>query len=376
MGPIMLSAGGTGGHVFPARALAAELSSRGRSLALVTDPRGGDYERLFAGIPIYPVRAGTPSGRGAIGKIGALLSIVIGTLQAHRVRRRLRPAAVVGFGGYPSLPGMLACLMSSVPTILHEQNAVLGRVNRLLASRVRAIATSFEQTRGLPNSGGVRVVVTGNPVRPDVAAIGATDYRPPSLDEPFQLLVFGGSQGASVFADVVPAAVKALPEAMRQRLRITQQCRPGERSAVEGIYGDLNVTAAVSDFFDDLPQRLAAAHLVIARAGAGTVSELAAAGRPAILVPYPHAMDDHQRFNAMGLTSAGGAIAFAQTDFDAVALADVLGDLIGAPGRLVAMAQRAREVGVPNAAAKLADLVEALADGAVQNRQLAEGVAS
>ena len=362
-GPIMLATGGTGGHVFPAQALAAELGRRGRRVDIVTDRRGAAFGRSFGDCPVHGVSADTPSDHSPIGKVVALLRIARGTLQARGLIRRLAPDAVVGFGGYPALPAMLAAASLSVPRAIHEQNAVLGKVNRLLAGRVDAIAASFAKTRLIPERARDRITVTGNPVRSDIAAAGEHGYRPAEAAGPFELLVFGGSQGARVLSQVVPAAIARLPEASRGRLRVTQQCRPEDLDEVARQYQQCAVTADLAEFYDDLADRLAAAHLVVARAGAGSVSDLAAAGRPSILVPYIYAADDHQTVNADALAGAGGAWLLPQAQFSAETLASRLAELMDDPDALATAAGRARAVGRPDAAHRLADLVLDLAAG-------------
>ena len=357
---ILLAAGGTGGHLFPARALALDLRRRGHELALITDSRGADYSRLFEDVPIYRVRAASPSGRGLFGKLSAAINLVIGVAQAWIIERRLAPAAVVGFGGYPSLPGVVAAVLTGRPRILHEQNAVLGRVNKMLAPRVQAIATSFIETLGIPERPGQILRDTGNPVRREVAEAGATEYHAPN-NGTVELLIFGGSQGAAAFARTIPAALAILPDTLRSSLRVTQQCRPEDLDVVTATYADVGITATCQSFFDDLPERLAASHLVIARAGAGSVSELATVGRPSLLVPYPHAMDDHQSYNAQALVNVGGAWTVQERDLCPESLCDLLQDLLTDPTRLEAAARAAKTVAPTNAAALLADLVEEVA---------------
>ena len=369
--PIMLAAGGTGGHVFPAQALAAELDRRGRTVDIVTDRRGDDFSDRFPGRTIHRITSATPSGRAGPGKVMALARIALGTLQARRLIRRVDPAAVVGFGGYPSLPTMLAAISLSVPRAVHEQNAVLGRVNRLMARRVNAIATSFPATKGLPRSCREPKVVTGNPVRGDVLALAEQPYRAPALDEPFQLLIFGGSQGARRFSEIIPQALLALAPEQRWRLRVVQQCRPEDLEGVRQIYAKAAIEAETAAFFTDLPARLAAAHLIIARSGAGTVSELAAAGRPSLLIPYAHATDDHQTSNAEVLSSVGAAWLLPEAELTAPALATHLAKLMLAPELLQQAAQAARGRAQPNAAALLADLVLAVAADSLRGRAAA-----
>lgn len=371
MGSIMLAAGGTGGHVFPAQALAAELDRRGRAVDIVTDRRGDDFNNRFPGQTVHRIASATPSGRAGLGKVMALARIVLGIIQARRLIRRVDPAAVVGFGGYPSLPTMLAAISLSVPRAVHEQNAVLGRVNRLIARWVDAVATSFPVTKGLPRSRQQPILVTGNPIRDDVLALAEQPYRPPAPDEPFQLLVFGGSQGARRFSEIIPQALLALAPDQRRRLRVVQQCRVEDLEAVRQIYAEAGIEAETAAFFTDLPARLTAAHLVIARSGAGTVSELAAAGRPSVLVPYVYATDDHQTINAEFLSSAGGAWLLPEADLTPSVLASHLVKLVMAPKLLQEAARAARACARPKAAVLLADLVLAIAKDGVRRRAAA-----
>ena len=360
-GPIVLAAGGTGGHMIPAQALAGEFLARGRALALVTDQRGRDYGGTLDHIETAVVRAATPSGRSPAGRVRALAMVLAGTLQAARILARLRPAVVVGFGGYPSLPTMLAACRAGIPTLLHEQNAVLGRVNRLLAPWMKAIALSVAATRRVPSRVRDKARVTGNPVRPEIAAIGRQPYRAPSGSGPIVLLVFGGSQGAAVLSDTVPGALASVKEDLRGRLRVSQQCRPEDLESSRSAYSEADVEAELAPFFADLPARLGAAHLVIARAGASTIAELAAAGRPAILVPYPFATDDHQTAHARVLSDVGGAWLIADADLTAADLAARLDELLADDARLSATAAAAGSVARRDAAARLADLVEGIA---------------
>lgn len=359
---IVLAAGGTGGHLFPAQALARALRDRGHRPTLVTDSRGGGYGAMFDGIDVEIVAAATFTGRGPLGRAAALFDIARGVSQARRLLKRLRAAVVVGFGGYPALPTMLAAISLRLPTLIHEQNAVLGRVNRLLAPFVTAIAASFARTSGIPPRHRGKVTVTGNPVRAEVRLLGGQDFAPPAADGPIRLLVFGGSQGASVLSDVVPAAILGLDDDLADRISLTQQCRPDDCERVGALYRSAGIVAEVAAFFDDLPDRLAKAHLVVARAGAGTVSELAVAGRPAILVPYQHATDDHQTANAENLVAVDGAILLAQQALEPLDLTRRLQDLLRRPERLTALARNARQAGHADAADRLADLAESIAD--------------
>ncbi len=358
--PIVIAAGGTGGHLFPAEALAAELLARGERIALMTDQRSTAFDSpAFANAERFVLHGAGLSGRGALAAGRGALALVAGTLQARRLLRRLSAAAVVGFGGYPSVPPLLAALtmLGRRPVaVLHEQNAVLGRANRMLAPRADALAVSYAATAQVPP--GSRVEVLGNPVRPALAALAGGEY--PSTAGALRLLVLGGSLGARVFADVVPAAIAALPEALRARLLVTQQCRAEDLARVREAYAAAGVPAELSPFFSDVAPRLANAHLVVARAGAGTLAELACAGRPSILVPLPHAIDDHQSANARALAEAGAAQVVPQALFTSAALAEQLAAMLGDPRALARAALSAARLAQPDAAKRLADLVLSL----------------
>ncbi len=350
--PILIAAGGTGGHFFPAEALASELVDRGHRVALMTDARAA--ARLpdsFQGREVFVVSGAGIAGRGLRRGLGAVARLAAGTLQARGILRRLDPAAIVGFGGYPTIAPVMATrlMRSAPPVILHEQNAVLGRANRALAGRAAVLALSFADTSRIP--AGVATAVTGNPVRAAFADIPAG--TPASGD--LHLLVLGGSLGARVFSDAVPAALAALPAAVRARLRVVQQCRPEDLQRVGVAYAASGVTAELASFFNDIPAKLAVATLVIARAGASTVAELAVAGRPAILVPLPGAIDDHQTANARALAQAGGAWVIPQQDI--ATLAPRLASLLAIPDALAKAGLAARSVARRDAAARLADLV-------------------
>jgi UDP-N-acetylglucosamine--N-acetylmuramyl-(pentapeptide) pyrophosphoryl-undecaprenol N-acetylglucosamine transferase len=356
--PIVIAAGGTGGHFFPAEALAAELTARGHRIVLFCDSRAASVSSsVFADHPHFIIHGAGIAGRGARRAAAAVLSLARGVVQARAILSRLDAAAVVGFGGYPSVAPVLAArsLRRRIPILLHEQNAVLGRANRFLARRANALALSFAATERVPP--GAISVVTGNPVRPGIAALAAAPYVPPS--DTIRLLVLGGSLGARVFSDIVPPAIAALPTALRTRLAIAQQCRAEDLDRVRAAYARAGIDAELASFFPDVAERLAAAHLVVARAGASTVAELAAVGRPAILVPLPGAIDDHQSANARALVAARGASAIAQRDLTPVLLTDRLATLLDAPDMLAHAVRAAATIGRADAAARLADLVEA-----------------
>jgi UDP-N-acetylglucosamine--N-acetylmuramyl-(pentapeptide) pyrophosphoryl-undecaprenol N-acetylglucosamine transferase len=363
--PILITAGGTGGHMFPAEALARTLVERDRRVTLVTDARGGGFGDRLPEVTVHRIAAAGLAGTGIAAQARGVCSLALGYLQAQRILKTVRPAAVVGFGGYASVPAVLAAQRSGRRTVIHEQNAVLGRANRLLARRATAIATSFESVSALPAAHGP-VTLTGNPVRPAIAALADNPYVAPSKDGAFSILVLGGSLGARVFASVVPASIGSLDPALRQRIRLVQQCRRENLDAARASYDALGMQVELQPFFDDVPQRLATAHLVIARSGASTVAELAASGRPALLVPYPHATDDHQTANAAALVTAGAAWKLQEPEFTAAALATRIAGWMNDASPLATAAQRARSVGRRDAAHRLADLVLATAGAVVR----------
>ncbi|HWI86763.1 MAG TPA: undecaprenyldiphospho-muramoylpentapeptide beta-N-acetylglucosaminyltransferase, partial [Sphingomonas sp.] len=353
----ILAAGGTGGHMVPAHALAHELARRGHRVALITDERGRRVPGLFADIEAHVMPAGRVSG-GPLGWIKAWMGVQAGRVMARRLYRDFRPTAVVGFGGYPALPALLAALDSGAATAVHEQNAVLGRVNRLLAGRVDAIATAYPTVQRLKPKYAIKTYLTGNPVRDEIKAIGRERFPAFDDDKPFNLLVTGGSQGATILSNIVPAGLGLLPETIRRRLNVVQQCRPEDIDAVRAAYQELGITAELTTYLEDLPAVLAHSHLVIARAGASTIAELTVAGRPAILVPLPGAMDDHQTVNAHEMAIEGGARTIPQSLFTPDRLAADILDLAGDPEALIAAAAHAKACGRPNATEDLADLIE------------------
>jgi UDP-N-acetylglucosamine--N-acetylmuramyl-(pentapeptide) pyrophosphoryl-undecaprenol N-acetylglucosamine transferase len=359
---VILAAGGTGGHMVPAHALAAELKKRGHGVGLVTDDRGARIPGLFGDVPVHVLPAGRIGG-GPVAWMKAGLSVLAGRREAKRLYSEFRPEVVVGFGGYPAFPALLAASSLGVPTILHEQNAVLGRVNRLLAGDAAAIGTAYETVDRLKPRHRGKSVLVGNPVRDEVARLGEAPLPPFDDYAPLKILITGGSQGASVLGKVVPEGLAALAPSLRHRLQIVQQCRPDDIDQVRARYAELKVPADLSTYITDMPDKIADAHLVIARAGASTIAELTAAGRPAILVPLPSATDDHQTANAREMAKAGGARMIAQDDFSPEALARQIEALAEDPQALANAAARALSVGRPNAASDLADLVERIGGG-------------
>lgn len=359
MKTVVLSAGGTGGHLFPAQALAEELVRRGTRIVVMTDGRGANFTRAFPGASIETVPAATFADRTLGLRILAMIEIAIGILSARVKLARIKPAAVIGFGGYPSLPVMLAASFAHLPTAILEQNTVLGRVNRLVANRMRVVAAAFPIVRYAPRDAS-KIVMTGNPVRPEVLEAANTPYDPPAAEGKLHLLVFGGSQGARALSEIVPMAIALLSEDMKVRLQIVQQCRPEDLENVRAAYAGAKVCAELAAFFTDMPKRIATAHLVIARSGAGTLAELAVIGRPAILIPLPAATDDHQTPNANVFADAGAGWRVPQDQLTPQFLAAMLEQAFSLPDDLVKRAAAARALAKPDAAARLADVIDGL----------------
>jgi UDP-N-acetylglucosamine--N-acetylmuramyl-(pentapeptide) pyrophosphoryl-undecaprenol N-acetylglucosamine transferase len=356
----VVAAGGTGGHLFPAQALAETLIGRGWRVVLATDERGGSYAGEFPAEERIALSAATYRPGDPLGMARAGLAIARGTLTARKAFKRLEPAVVVGFGGYPSLPALIAAASAGRPIVIHEQNAVMGRANRLLAGRATAVACAFPTLKKAPASVQARAVVVGNPVRPEIRALADKPYAAPT--ERIDLLVTGGSQGARVVSETVPRAVAQLPQALRDRLSIQQQTRAESIDGARAIYQDAGVVFELAPFFRDMAGRLADAHLVIGRAGASTVCELAVAGKPAILIPLKIALDDDQGQNAALLADAGAAVVLREDVLSVDSLAAALAALLDDPRKLAAMSQAARSVARPDAAERLADLVEKTAN--------------
>ena len=352
---ILLAAGGTGGHLFPAQALADALTKRGAVVDLATDVRTAHFQ--FPARKVHLISSATVRSRDPLALARTAWMLMLGTARAWSMLGAVRPAVVVGFGGYPTVPPLLAAAWRGIPTVLHEQNGVMGRANRLLASRGTAIATGFPTLAKLDPRLKGRITFTGNPIRREVIAAAATPYAVAETGGELRLLVFGGSQGARAMAELVPPAIEHLSPQLRARLRIVQQARAEDLDAVRHTYLRLGVSADCASFFTDLPSRMAAAHLVISRSGASTVAELSAIGRPAILVPLPHSLDQDQFINAGMLADAGAALRIEQRDLTPPRLAQEIAGLANDPRRLAGMARAAKSAGTLDAADRLANLV-------------------
>lgn len=357
MSVFVLMAGGTGGHLFPAMALAQELRRRGHEIHLMTDHRVAAYGDQFPARETHIVPSATPSVRNPIKFAGAAFKILGGVAVARGKLAAIKPAAVVGFGGYPVFPPFLAARMLGIPGILHEQNAVMGRANRALAGRASKIALSFAKTQHAGQFA-AKSVITGNPVRDRVRDVANTPYPVVDVGSPIRVVVFGGSQGARAFSEFIPPAIAQLPEALRHRLRLAQQCRPEDLDRVAEAYRQAHVNVELQPFFTDLPERMAAAHLVIGRSGASTIAELSVLGRPSILIPLPGAIDGDQKNNALVVEAAGAGWIVEQATISPPSLANRLTSLFGDPATLSAAAAAAKSLGQPFAVERLADLVE------------------
>jgi UDP-N-acetylglucosamine--N-acetylmuramyl-(pentapeptide) pyrophosphoryl-undecaprenol N-acetylglucosamine transferase len=353
----VVAAGGTGGHMMPAHALAAELMDRGHHVALITDERGAKIPGLFDGVQTHVMPAGR-MGKNPVAMIKAAGAIWAGRAMARRLYQTFKPTAVIGFGGYPALPALLAAFAQGIPTAIHEQNAVLGRVNRLVAGKVDLIALGFPATQRLKVGHQSKCHVVGNPVRTEIIAVRNQPFPSVDAEGVLRFMVIGGSQGASILSEIVPDGLAMLPPSLKRRLQVTQQCRAEDIEQVRERYARHGIPADLHTYMTDIPERLMYTHMMIARSGASTLAELAAAGRPAILVPLPSAMDDHQTANCAELVEAGGARMITQDKFTPVELAKQIQKLGLEPEGLIAAAKRAWHVGRPNAAKDLADLVE------------------
>ncbi len=370
---IAVAAGGTGGHLFPAEALAKELISRGHRISWITDERAADSSSFLSEQDAHVISARGLAGYGALGRLTGAFSLGVGVFQARRILKDMNPDAVVGFGGYAAAPTMMAATHLNLATIIHEQNAVIGRANRLFARRVNMICTTFDNTRMVP--AGVTPVRTGLPVREAFNDLHNGSYEPPYEGGDIRLFVLGGSQGAAVFSHLVPAALKRLPDELRSRISVIQQCRSEIIDQTKLAFDTCDIAVTLKTFFEDVPDHIAEAHLVIARSGASTVNEVAMAGRPAIFIPYPYGADDHQTDNAKAIATAGGGWWESQDTLTPASLAERLNVLLTSPDTLSIAAAGAKAFAVPNAADRLANVVEETAAGDNGDNAEARGAA-
>jgi UDP-N-acetylglucosamine--N-acetylmuramyl-(pentapeptide) pyrophosphoryl-undecaprenol N-acetylglucosamine transferase len=359
---IILTAGGTGGHLFPAQALAGELVRRGYEIDLITDMRAAHFGETFPARTVHRVPSATFRGRSPIEAMRMVATNSNGFKMSYDFMGQTKPKAMVGFGGYPTIPPVLAALARGIPSSVHEQNSVMGRANRFLAPMVKAIAVSFEDTKFLEGKLIQKSYVTGTPLREGVLAMRGGTYQPPQPTHPLNLLCFGGSQGARFFSDIMPVALQLLPPEIRDRLMVVQQCREEDIDRVFDAYEVAGVAAELATFFEDLPQRMAGAHLVVSRSGATTVAELAALGRPAVLVPLPHSVDNDQLENATRFEKAGAGWCFEQAIMTPERLAGTLRRLFEEPATLARAASRSKSLARYDAVGRLADLVVTLAE--------------
>lgn len=360
---VFLSAGGTGGHLFPAEALAHELKSRDWQVHLLTDQRAERFTGNFPADEIHIIRSATFASKNPIAIVKTLFELFRGYRQAHKLITKCQPKVIVGFGGYPTVPPLAAAKSASLPIILQEQNAILGRANKLMSGPAKAIAVGFRQV-GSSGDLAAKTVVTGNPLRPPVLDAAKIAYQPSTGNNEFNLLIFGGSQGAHFLSVVLPEALALLPEGFRRRLNVVQQARPEDQDAVIQAYAKFDIEAEVSPFFDHMPKRIAKSQLVICRAGASSVAELTAIGRPSILVPLPHSLDGDQAANAADLAEKDGAMLVVQSELSPEKLSTLIVDAMNGPDKLAGMAATAKRAAMPNASELLAELVEHVASGA------------
>lgn len=353
---IMLAAGGTGGHIFPAESLAQVLIDNGHEVVFISDKRYRKYSHTPSHLEVKKIAAAPLSG-GLLAKLKAVVSIFLGIAKAISIIKNEKPDVVVGFGGYPSFPTMIAAIITKHKTVIHEQNAVLGKVNRIVAPYVDVIATSFEKTSGIKEGDKKKVVMTGNPIRPAIIKLKEFDYPEIKKGDGLHILVIGGSQGANIFSQVVPNAILSLPDKIKSYIRVDQQCRQEDIIKVRELYEKDSVNVELATFFEDMPARLAAAHLVISRSGASSISELTVAGKPSILVPYMYAADDHQTANAKAIEKAGAAVLVSQENFTSEVLKEKLEELIKNPSKLSDMSVRAKAVAKDKAVDDLVRLV-------------------
>jgi len=367
-GNVLIAAGGTGGHLFPARALAEELLCNGLNPGLVTDVRGEQLLQESDCIARYVVTSGRIAGRGPIGVVASVFKMAVGIKEAWNLVRTICPVAVVGFGGYASVPLLIVSKLAGIPLLIHESNAVVGRANRLLSYFSNVIAISFAGTEGLRRVGDAILIHTGTPVRKEIQALGKLGYQPPCASSKIHLLVIGGSQGSKAVAKIVPEAVRNLSQRLRARLVVTQQVREDDKVSAEKIYTEAGVTIFLHSFVENMAAMLEQSHLIIARAGASTIAELAVSGRPSILIPLPAAVDNHQMFNAKKVTDVGGGWVLEEGHLEADYLAQLLTELLESPARLSTAASNIRLLGKPNATSCLAEAIMKLASPSAQEK--------
>lgn len=359
-GTIILAAGGTGGHLFPAEALGIELTCRGFDVHLLTDERARRFVNSFPDDHVHVINSATVTGQNPFTFIRAFSHLMYGMYQSRQLIRQLKPGLVAGFGGYPTLPPLYAAITMHIPTFIHEQNAVMGRANRFLAARVNAIAGGFLESEGKFAG---KIVVTGNPLRASVIEASRVPYRQASRDEPFSLLIFGGSQGATFFSEIIPQALALIDRPVRDRLVITQQARDSDIEKLAQSYKSLGIKAEIQPFFSNMAELMSRTHYIIARAGASTVAEIAAIGRPALLVPYPYALDHDQMQNAVALALSGGVKVVRQEELTPARLATIIRGAVSDPALLATMAAEAHSAGRIRATQELADMAQALIAG-------------
>ncbi len=356
---ILISAGGTGGHMSPAAALAHNLIERGYRVELTTDIRGKKYASMFGGVKIHVVKSGT-SFAGILGKVRGAVNLGLGVIHSFKLIKSLSPDLVIGFGGYPSVPAVFAAQKLKIPTILHEQNAIIGKANAFLAPRSERIALSMPYVSGLEKADQFRCVITGNPVRAEISDLADTPYPELNMDDEIRIFIMGGSLGASVFSDIIPKALSKLPEEYKKCLKIVQQCRASDIEEARELYKNAGIDAELETFFDDVAQRLLKAHLFIGRSGASTVAEVSVIGTPAIYVPYPHHKDQQQKMNAESVASKGGAWIMEERNFTVDALLEKIESFISKPDTLLSAASHAKSCGSATSAKKLGNLVIAI----------------
>jgi UDP-N-acetylglucosamine--N-acetylmuramyl-(pentapeptide) pyrophosphoryl-undecaprenol N-acetylglucosamine transferase len=373
---VVLAAGGTGGHVYPAESLASEMLTRSFRLVLITDRRGDAYGGVLGDLDTYRILAGGVAGKSVVSKIKSVFEIVFGFWQARKILTHLNPCVVVGFGGYASVPTIAAASFGSYKTAIHEQNAIFGRANRLLAPRVDRVITCFDEIELVPANVLKKIIQSGMPVRAQIIAQRETPYPKLNATSLIHLLILGGSQGARILSDVVPQAIIDLPDQFKVRIKITQQCRPEDLDRVRKKYSDAKIEADLSTFFNDVPERMVKAHLVIGRSGASTVAEALVIGCPSIMVPYMYAIDDHQTKNAHAVDEAGAGWLIAENFFTPASLSARLENLLSIPHTLNKAAACAKVAGRPDAAKRLADIIEELIATGRSNDNIIDDVRS